>query len=85
MAESLQLGPEFEVVVYLTVVDDPDRTVFVAHGLVACVQVNDGQSPMPQPDRTSYVPPLAIRTAMLDHVHHPLNEIRINRLLAVKI
>jgi hypothetical protein len=53
--------------------------------LSACIQVNNGQAPMPKPNRAGYVPPLAIRTAMRDRVHHPLDEVGINWLSAIKI
>src|SRR5579872_5593168 len=49
VARRLQAGAQFRKVVNLAVEDNPDRAVFIAHGIApAGSQVNDGQSPVSQ-------------------------------------
>src|SRR5262249_8291465 len=52
VAALFQHRAQFGVVVDLAVEGDPDRIVFVGHGLAAPAQIDYGQSSMPKPDRT---------------------------------
>src|ERR1700686_2814831 len=43
-----QLLPEFQIVEYLAVERDPQRTILVAHGLLAACKIDDAQPGMRQ-------------------------------------
>src|SRR5688500_7837900 len=78
MAFRFERGTELAVVENLAVVDDPERTVFIAHRLMPTFGVDDGK-----PTVAEYGPrvderPIAVRTAMCEggaHCRHALPRI----------
>ncbi len=64
MAERLQFGNQFLVVVDLAVEDDADRLVFVVKRLLAGRQIDDRQPPVPQAHAGLDVQPAFIRPAV---------------------
>src|SRR6185369_10910131 len=71
-----QLIAQFVEIIYLAVVGDCDRAVFVRDGLMARGNINDGEPPRPQP-RTFMaveVKAFAVRAAMFDHIGHAVYE-----------
>src|SRR5260370_28218605 len=70
MALCFQLVPERLEVVNLAVENDPDALVFVAKGLVAAGNVNDGKPAHAQPDAAAMVLAEVVRTTMGDDAAH---------------
>src|SRR5262249_16692527 len=70
VAALFQHRAQFGVVVDLAVEGDPDRIVFVGHGLAAPAQIDYGQSSMPKPDRTVYQDTGVVRAAMGERIPH---------------
>jgi hypothetical protein len=65
-----QATPQFLVVVDLTVEDDPDRAIRIAHRLLAAVQIDDAQTPMTQRDVTTQENPFVVRPAVSQAPSH---------------
>ncbi len=74
MPFGLELRPDLQLVVQLSVVRDPDRAVLVGHRLGAAGQVDDRQPTMPQGRRTGAVESIAIGPAMRQRGRHPLDD-----------
>jgi hypothetical protein len=74
MAARLQIPAQILVVVDFAVENDPYGFVFVAEGLVAGVQIDDGKPAKPKPDWPGAVVALVIGTAMLNGVRHRLEQ-----------
>lgn len=74
MTERSQLLAQDGMVVDFTIENDPDSTVFVAKGLVSGREIHDAEAPHADPDGTSSVDSLVVRSAM-DHgsAHLPEN------------
>jgi hypothetical protein len=70
MASLFQRRTQFAVVVDFAVECDPDRVVFVRHGLAAAAGIDYGQSAMAQTDRTVNQNAGAVRPAMNERIPH---------------
>src|ERR1019366_9172541 len=68
-----QIFPQLWEVVDLPVEDDPNRLVLVVDGLVTPRQVNDAETPHPQPHGTLRINPLIIRPAVNYRLAHLMN------------
>ena len=79
MTLGLQLRPLFPVVVDLAVLDDPDRAVFVADGLVAAGEVDDRQAPSGQTDVPVDERAPAVRSSVKQRFVHRLEDCRVHR------
>ncbi len=60
----LELGAQLDVVEYLAVADHPDAHVFVRDGLIAGLQVDDGEPPVSQDDLVITVHPRTVGTSV---------------------
>ena len=67
-----KLLPQFLEVVHLAVKDHHQGAVLVEHGLLAALQVNDGQTAVAQGDLPIHKAAFAVGTAVNDAVHHGL-------------
>jgi hypothetical protein len=70
MAAGLQINPEFGVVIYLAIVDDPHCAVFVAHWLPSGVQINNAQPAVAKPNGTGAIFSGFVRATMPEQIHH---------------
>ena len=70
-----ELLAELPEVVDLAVADDGDGAVLVRDRLIARRQVDDAESPDPQPDARREVEALAVGSAMAKAVGHPLGQL----------
>src|SRR5947209_3829198 len=68
-----QLLLQFEVVVHLAVVGDPQRPVLVRHRLVAALRVNDGEPAVAEGHVVAPQEPDPVRPAVGDGRGHPLD------------
>ena len=68
----LEAGTQRGVVVYLTVVNDPYRLVFVRHRLVATSDVDDRESSMAETDGPVDEQALAVGSAVAKRIPHAL-------------
>src|SRR5215813_5492430 len=71
VAQFFELLAEFEIVVDLAVEDDPRAAVLIVNGLLAALQIDDGEAAHGHADRTIYVAAVLVGTAMPDRVVHP--------------
>ena len=86
MSLTFQIGPQFEEVIDLTIKDDPDSAVFVAHGIAAAFrQVDYGQATMAQAHISADKRPTIVWTAMSHRVGHALYGLRVNPARRVEI
>ena len=78
-----QIGAQLDVVEDFAVEGDPDRSVGVGHRLVAGGQIDDAEPRMGQAGGSvlGYVDPGGIRPPMPDRADHPLQRLRIDRLV----
>ena len=94
VARPFQPPPEFGEVVDLAIEGDPHRAVFVGEGLLAARDIDDRQPPMAQSDaghraidrldlHRGQMHALAIRPAMLEHLHHPPQATCVDRFAGV--
>src|SRR5262245_65357035 len=79
----LELGPELAVVVDLAVEDDPYGAVLVGQGLAARIEVDDAETPHPDPERPVAVDASAVGSPMENRLRHLLQDGRRGRLLAI--
>ena len=70
---ALELRPQLPEVVDLTIVRDPRGAVLGRHRLHPALEVNDGESPMSQPDRPVDMKSFTVRAPMCQAVRHPPN------------
>src|ERR1700720_2113933 len=75
---------EFLIVVDFPVENDPDGAVFVRDGLVAGVEVNDGQAAEAEADWTGKIKTFVVRATMLDGIGHGLEELGSNASFPIK-
>ena len=61
-------------IVNLTVQNDPNRAVFVRHGLMPAGDVNDAEPPHPERDAAAVIEAVVIGAAMRDDTAHPLHQ-----------
>src|SRR5207237_2718153 len=76
---SKQLLTQFDVIVDLTVEDDPDGAVLVAQRLVPTAQVDDRQTAHGHAERTLDVYPFVVGPAMRDERRHSVEESAVGR------
>lgn len=74
MAERRQLRHQRPKIVDLAVEDDAHRAVLVELGLVASREIDDRQSPIPQPDPRRKVETVAVRSTVSDDFGHPMEQ-----------
>ena len=64
---------QFLVIINLSIEDNPDGFVFIAHGLRACAKIDNGQAKMAQTGIAIQMYSLAVRTAVRNGIKHRLN------------
>ena len=72
-----EFATQFDVVVDLTIEGDPDRPVFVAHGLTPGVEIDDRESLVAKCGWAIDVNAFAVRSSMCDAVEHRAKEFRV--------
>jgi hypothetical protein len=86
--EDVALGEEkfteFLIVVDFPVENDPYGAILVRDGLVAGVEVNDGETTKAEADWAGKIKPFVVRAAMLDGVGHGLEEFGSNARSPIK-
>ncbi len=75
---TLQLGANVLEVVDLPVEHHPDRSVFVRQRLVACLQVDDAETPVAEAQAAVHVKAVRVRPAMGQHVGHRAERPRVD-------
>ena len=74
MARRHQLGAQVLEIVNLTVKNHDQIAVLIEHGLLAALQVNDGQPAVAQGHLIVHIIALAVRAAVGDQVRHSLDD-----------
>ena len=85
MAKRFEVLPERFEVVDLAIEDDPDRAVFVRHGLVPAAQVDDRQPAMPERDGAVDVQTCIVRPPVSQDVAHPFQHGSVGRFVPRKV
>jgi hypothetical protein len=70
----LELFPECGIVIELAVVTNPNRAVFVGHGLGTANDVDDRQPARPESSRAIAVKPIAVRPPVRERGRHTLHD-----------
>jgi hypothetical protein len=79
MALSFEHRAELAMVVDLAVLDDLDRPVLVADGLVSAIDVDDGKPANRERDRPVHERARAVRPSVEEHLVHGLERPRVDR------
>src|SRR5580658_9845414 len=85
MTGARELGPDFHVVVYFTIVYNDVLGLSIRHWLLTGGGVDDGQPTVAEAEPRGDVQPLTVRTAVANHVGHCLQLIWIDRCLLVPV
>ena len=83
VAEPFQLVAEFEIVIDLTVEDNPGGAVLVVNRLLAAFHIDNRQPPHAQADSLAEVEAVIIRATMADSVTHARDQRMINSRVSV--
>src|SRR6266576_3265980 len=83
VAKFFQSCAELEVVVNLSVENNPRGTIAVMNWLLSGLQVDYCQAPHAQTDRSIKVETIIVRPAMPDSVAHPADQILVHLCLVV--
>jgi hypothetical protein len=78
VAEVLQLLTQLDIVVDLTIEDDPRTAILVVNGLLTALEVDNGESAHGQTDRAVDVETILIGSAMTDCFIHPPQQLLVN-------
>ncbi len=85
MATRDQLLTQDRVVVNLAIENDPDRSIFIADGLVPGCDIDDAEPSHAQADTSSSKSAFIVRTAMSHHIAHPTQAGYIDTLVSPEI
>ncbi len=83
VAEFFEFLAEFEIVVDLAVEDDPRAAILIVDGLLAALQIDDGEASHRESDGTVDVKTVLVGTTMPDRLAHPRQQLLVNRFSVV--
>jgi len=83
VAEFFEFFAEFEIVVDLAVENNPGSPFLVVDGLFTTLQIDDRQPAHAQADATINVKAIIVRTAVLDRIAHPGQQLLVDSFTVI--